>query len=135
MGRRCHGSESLRPDNLVSHPLFTCLTFLPFSVLAPQHCRVAEGKLDANDVSIGPGQLLEGNKALNDTLAEFVRPMVTRTTLESDGYGECDRLMSVGTNIKMRMEVLINVELNMLQILPPNMDTSGRKKYPVLIRV
>jgi dipeptidyl aminopeptidase len=26
-------------------------------------------------------------------------------------------------------------ELNMLEILPPNIDTSGRKKYPVLVRV
>ncbi|RSH95247.1 hypothetical protein EHS25_000333 [Saitozyma podzolica] len=56
--------------------------------------------------------LLEGNSKLNATLSEFVRPIVTRTTLESDGY-----------------------EFNMLEMLPPNIDTSGRKKYPVLIRV
>jgi hypothetical protein len=32
--------------------------------------------------------LLEGNSKLNATLSEFVRPIVTRTTLESNGYGE-----------------------------------------------
>ncbi|OCF39775.1 dipeptidyl aminopeptidase [Kwoniella heveanensis CBS 569] len=57
-------------------------------------------------------ELLEGNAKLNETLSEFVRPIITRTTIESDGY-----------------------ELNMLEMLPPNIDTSGRKKYPVLIRV
>ncbi|KAL7423958.1 Dipeptidyl peptidase 4 [Cryptotrichosporon argae] len=57
-------------------------------------------------------ELLEGNAQLNRTLSEFLRPIVTRTTIVSDGY-----------------------ELNMLEILPPNMDTSGRKKYPVLVRV
>ncbi|WVQ93213.1 hypothetical protein IAU59_000277 [Kwoniella sp. CBS 9459] len=57
-------------------------------------------------------ELLEGNAQLNETLSEFVRPIITRTTIESDGY-----------------------ELNMLEMLPPNIDTSGRKKYPVLIRV
>ncbi|KAK8844035.1 hypothetical protein IAR55_006829 [Kwoniella newhampshirensis] len=56
--------------------------------------------------------LLEGNGQLNQTLAEFVRPIISRTTIDSDGY-----------------------ELNMLEMLPPNMDTTGRKKYPVLIRV
>ncbi|WWC64025.1 uncharacterized protein I303_106631 [Kwoniella dejecticola CBS 10117] len=56
--------------------------------------------------------LLEGNARLNQTLSEFVRPIITRQTIESDGY-----------------------ELNMLEMLPPNFDTSGRKKYPVLMRV
>ncbi|WWD21310.1 hypothetical protein CI109_105794 [Kwoniella shandongensis] len=56
--------------------------------------------------------LLEGNGKLNQTLSEFVRPIISRTTIESDGF-----------------------ELNMLEMLPPNMDSTGRKKYPVLIRV
>lgn len=56
--------------------------------------------------------MLESNERLNATLAEFMRPMVSRSTLDSDGN-----------------------KLNMLEILPPGIDTSGRKKYPVLIRV
>ncbi|OXG26368.1 dipeptidyl aminopeptidase [Cryptococcus neoformans Bt15] len=56
--------------------------------------------------------LLEGNTELNKTISEFLKPLVTRTTIENDGY-----------------------ELNMLEILPPNLDITGRKKYPVLIRV
>ncbi|WVR09063.1 hypothetical protein IAU60_006124 [Kwoniella sp. DSM 27419] len=56
--------------------------------------------------------VLEDNPQLNKTLSEFVRPIISRTTIQSDGY-----------------------ELNMLEIMPPNIDTSGRKKYPVLIRV
>ncbi|WVQ85041.1 hypothetical protein IAT38_007205 [Cryptococcus sp. DSM 104549] len=56
--------------------------------------------------------LLEGNAELNKTLTEFIKPLVSRSTIVSDGY-----------------------ELNMLEIVPPNLDTSGRKKYPVLVRV
>ncbi|KIY32640.1 dipeptidyl aminopeptidase [Cryptococcus gattii E566] len=56
--------------------------------------------------------LLEGNAELNKTISEFLKPLVTRTTIENDGY-----------------------QLNMLEILPPNIDITGRKKYPVLIRV
>jgi dipeptidyl aminopeptidase len=41
-----------------------------------------------------------------------MRPLISRTTIESDGY-----------------------TLNMLEILPPGLDTSGRKRYPVLIKV
>ncbi|CCO31162.1 hypothetical protein BN14_05197 [Rhizoctonia solani AG-1 IB] len=39
-------------------------------------------------------------------------PFITRSTIESDGY-----------------------ELNFMEIRPPNMDETGRKKYPVLFRV
>lgn len=60
----------------------------------------------------GFSELLEGNAELNNTLAEFLRPIVTRTTIVSDDN-----------------------ELNLVQITPPNFDASGRKKYPVLIRV
>ena len=56
--------------------------------------------------------LLEGNGVLNSTLAQFMRPIISRSTMQSGGY-----------------------ELNVLEILPPGIDTSGRKKYPVLIRV
>ncbi|TYJ58321.1 hypothetical protein B9479_000866 [Cryptococcus floricola] len=56
--------------------------------------------------------LLEGNAELNKTVSEYLKPIVTRTTINSDGY-----------------------ELNMLEILPPNLDITGRRKYPVLVRV
>lgn len=56
--------------------------------------------------------LLEDNAALNDTLGLFHRPLETRSTLEVDGN-----------------------ELNIVEIYPPNIDMSGRKKYPVLIHV
>ena len=60
----------------------------------------------------GVNELIESNDRLNATLATFVQPLISRSVIESDGY-----------------------KLNMLEILPPNMDTSGRKRYPVLIRV
>ncbi|BEJ15855.1 hypothetical protein CspHIS471_0504600 [Cutaneotrichosporon sp. HIS471] len=60
----------------------------------------------------GIDELLEDNAALNATIAEFHRPIVNRGILEHDGF-----------------------ELNMVEILPPNIDTSGRKKYPLLIEV
>jgi dipeptidyl aminopeptidase len=60
----------------------------------------------------GINELLEDNAELNATLAEFHRPIVNRGTIESDGF-----------------------ELNTVEILPPNVDTSGRKKYPLLIEV
>lgn len=31
--------------------------------------------------------LLEGNTELNKTISEFLKPLVTRTTIENDGYG------------------------------------------------
>jgi hypothetical protein len=31
--------------------------------------------------------------------------------------------------------IAYNVALNMLEMMPSTLDTSGRKKYPVLIRV
>ncbi|WVQ85047.1 hypothetical protein IAT38_007211 [Cryptococcus sp. DSM 104549] len=56
--------------------------------------------------------LLEGNAEPNKTLTEPINPLVSRSTIVSDGYG-----------------------LKMLEIVPPNLDTSGRRRYPVLVRV
>ena len=78
---------------------------------------------------VGIDVLMEGNAALNETLSHFMRPFVSRTTLESDGHSR-----SCFTGIQ-HMTHLTGSVLNMLEILPPNIDTSGRKKYPVLIRV
>ncbi|KAI0351315.1 dipeptidyl aminopeptidase [Trametes cingulata] len=56
--------------------------------------------------------VLTENPQLNDTLALYELPIVTHSTIESDGY-----------------------ELNVLEMRPPRMDDSGRTKYPVLFRV
>ncbi|KAG8722707.1 hypothetical protein FRC08_012586 [Ceratobasidium sp. 394] len=56
--------------------------------------------------------VLTDNKELNETSALFQMPVITRSTIESDGY-----------------------ELNVMEIRPPKMDETGRKKYPVLFRV
>ncbi|KAI9067913.1 dipeptidyl aminopeptidase [Trametes sanguinea] len=56
--------------------------------------------------------VLTENPQLNDTLAQYELPIVTHSTIESDGY-----------------------ELNVLEMRPPRMDDSGRTKYPVLFRV
>jgi len=56
--------------------------------------------------------LLTANDALNQTLGLFQEAVISRMTIESDGY-----------------------ELNALEIRPPRMDDSGRTKYPVLFRV
>ena len=52
------------------------------------------------------------NPHLNDTLATYELPIITHTTIDSDGY-----------------------DLNVLELRPARMDDSGRTKYPVLFRV
>lgn len=69
--------------------------------------------------------LLESNQALNDTVAGFQRPVVAQTTIQNDGYGE----LLAGARLHADP-----VELNMKVIYPPNMDVSGRKKYPVFFQ-
>ncbi|EIW75144.1 dipeptidyl aminopeptidase [Coniophora puteana RWD-64-598 SS2] len=56
--------------------------------------------------------VLTEHSQLNATLAEFEAPVVTYSTIESDGY-----------------------ELNVREMRPPRMDDSGRTKYPVLFFV
>jgi dipeptidyl aminopeptidase len=66
-------------------------------------------------VQVGEGGLdllLEDNAELNATISEFHRPIETRTTFSINGN-----------------------DLNVQEIWPPNIDTSGRKKYPLLIEV
>ena len=44
--------------------------------------------VEATDIEgSGIDFLLEGNQKLNDTLAEFMAPLVTRSTFEHDGIG------------------------------------------------
>lgn len=56
--------------------------------------------------------VLEDNAALNATLAEFHQPVEVRSTLRQGGH-----------------------ELNMATVLPPNLDPSGRKQYPLFINM
>lgn len=44
-------------------------------------------------VFTGANVLLEGNAELNKTISEFLKPLVTRTTIENDGYGKCTFLL------------------------------------------
>ncbi|KAK7685763.1 hypothetical protein QCA50_011109 [Cerrena zonata] len=56
--------------------------------------------------------VLTDNTNLNNTIAEFETPIITYSTIDSDGY-----------------------ELNVREIRPPRMDDSGKTKYPVLFQV
>lgn len=72
--------------------------------------------------------MLEDNAALNETMSKFMSPLITRTTIESDGYGT--RYTQL-----VPMKADWATEFNVQEMLPPNFDVSGRKKYPVLFRV
>ncbi|KZT59115.1 dipeptidyl aminopeptidase [Calocera cornea HHB12733] len=56
--------------------------------------------------------MLENNPKLNQTLQEYHMPTLIYSTITIDG-----------------------IEMNALEMRPPNMDDSGRIKYPVLFRV
>ncbi|CAL1714024.1 unnamed protein product [Somion occarium] len=56
--------------------------------------------------------VLTDNTQLNETIAQFETPIITYSTIDSDGY-----------------------ELNVREIRPPRMDDSGKTKYPVLFQV
>ncbi|EPQ56197.1 hypothetical protein GLOTRDRAFT_59312 [Gloeophyllum trabeum ATCC 11539] len=56
--------------------------------------------------------VLTDNAQLNRTYEQYESPIISHSTIDSDGY-----------------------ELNVLEMRPPKMDDSGRTKYPVLFRV
>jgi len=56
--------------------------------------------------------IITTNEQLNQTVHEYQAPVITYSTMDSDGY-----------------------ELNVREIRPPNMDLSGATKYPVLFEV
>ncbi len=70
--------------------------------------RITIADRDATENAI----VLEDNRALNETVLTYRSPIISYSTVMSDG-----------------------VELNAVELLPPNFDASGRKKYPVLFRV
>ena len=69
------------------------------------------------------------NGALNDTLLQYELPVVSYSTIESDGYGtSITRITDVNVSTSL-------AELNVREIRPPRMDDSGKTKYPVLFQV
>ena len=75
-------------------------------------------------------RVLESNPQLALKQADFNGADVILSTIKVDGYGElwfwarvaCDRSV-------------VFLEFNVKEIRPPNMDSSGRTKYPVLFGV
>ena len=52
--------------------------------------RVISARAEEHDE--GKVQLLEGNEALNKTLGEYARPIIDRTTVKVDDYGQLSRV-------------------------------------------
>lgn len=72
---------------------------------------------------------LSDNARLNASLAEYQTPLVVHSTIEVDGFGKCF-FFTCATLLNQG-----NVELNVMELIPPYFDDSGRTKYPVLFRV
>jgi len=75
--------------------------------------------------------VLTDNASLNKTWREYEAPIISYTTIVSDGYGGY-MLLLLGLSTLL---CLPTTELSVKEIRPPRMDDSGRKKYPVLFRV
>ena len=72
------------------------------------------------------------NLRLNQTVSQYQTPSLVYSTIDSDGYGGSSQLNS---SFFIDVVLFLFIELNALEIRPPNMDISGRTKYPVLFRV
>jgi hypothetical protein len=55
-------------------------------------------------MELGSDVALVQNEALNQTLSEFMKPIITRSTIMSDGYGQLDRSVSLYTTDTFRIE-------------------------------
>ena len=76
-------------------------------------------------------RLLVANTVLNDTVHMYESPTVIHSTIEIEGYGkEVNRALFVGM-----FNVFPGAELNAVELRPPNMDESGKTKYPVLFHL
>lgn len=75
--------------------------------------------------------VLTENEGLNKTMQEFEAPIVTRSTIESEGFGT----MFSFACMESRDTEHDRTEMNVLEMRPPRMDDSGRTKYPVLFKV
>lgn len=78
-------------------------------------------------------RLITDNDKLNKTVRQFQAPTVTRFIIDSDGYGTAP---PTHTSALISLHSFFcSAELNVMEIRPPNMDDSGRQRYPVLFRV
>ncbi|KII86043.1 hypothetical protein PLICRDRAFT_44497 [Plicaturopsis crispa FD-325 SS-3] len=108
--------ELVEPTSLTdsSVPSFYATNFSPqagFYLLSYQGPNVPwQRVIQANNTAFN--YILTDNQELNATYSQFESPVITYSTIESDGF-----------------------ELNVKEIRPPRMDDSGRTKYPVLFRV
>lgn len=73
-------------------------------------------------------QVITTNEQLNQTVHEYQAPVITYSTMDSDGYGK-------SFCFPFCLESDTWSELNFREIRPPNMDLSGATKYPVLFEV
>jgi dipeptidyl aminopeptidase B len=76
------------------------------------------------------GYVFTNNTSLNKTFGEFETPVIRFSEIESDGYST-----SCLPTISKASSYSDFPELNVKEIRPPQMDDSGRTKYPVLFRV
>lgn len=76
-------------------------------------------------------RLLVANTVLNETVQMYESPTVVHSTIEIEGYGEkVDRTPLFGILTFAR-----GAEFNAVELRPPNMDESGKTKYPVLFHL
>ena len=75
-------------------------------------------------------RLLVANTVLNKTLQTYETPAVVHSTIESEGYGERGVRPPSGALI-----IFSDLELNVVELRPPNMDESGKTRYPVLFHL
>jgi len=76
-------------------------------------------------------RLLVANAVLNRTVNMYESPTVVHSTIEIEGYGE-----EAHRTIFFRdFNTHPGAELNAVELRPPNMDESGKTKYPVLFHL
>jgi dipeptidyl aminopeptidase len=80
---------------------------------------------------IANARLLVANEGLNKTVQMYEGPTLIHSTIESDGYGE----EAIGAPIPGCLPFAGHTELNVVEMRPPNMDDSGKTKYPVLFHL
>ena len=80
---------------------------------------------------IANARLLVANEELNKTVHMYEGPTMIHSTIESEGYGE----EAIRAPIPGCLPFAGHTELNVVEMRPPNMDESGKTKYPVLFHL
>lgn len=75
-------------------------------------------------------RLLVANTALNKTIQMYESPTIVHSTIEIEGYGEQARV-----TFFRYFSIESSPEMNAVELRPPNMDESGKTKYPVLFHL